>query len=50
MANEGIDYYFGTPPLLVSLLNKEGVERAIEAILTEDNGRWFEVYGTLQEA
>lgn len=49
MANEGVDYYFGNPPLFVRLLNKECVEKAIQAILTEDNGRWLEVYGTLQE-
>ena len=48
MANEGIDYYFGTPPLFVRLLNKECIEKAIHAILTEDNGRWLEIYGTLQ--
>ena len=48
MANEGIDYYFGTPPLLVRLLNRECVERAIRAIFTEDDGKWVEVYGTLQ--
>jgi hypothetical protein len=49
MANEGVDYYFGNPPLFVRLLNKECVEKAIEAILTENDGRWLEVYGTLQE-
>jgi uncharacterized membrane protein YpjA len=50
MANEGIDYYFGTPPLFVRLLNRECVEKAITAVITEDNGRWLDVYGTLQEA
>jgi uncharacterized membrane protein YpjA len=50
MANEGIDYYFGNPPVFVRLLNKECVEKAMAAILTEDNGRWLDVYGTLQEA
>lgn len=50
MANEGIDYYFGTPPLFVRLLNQACVEKAIEAILTENDGRWLEVYGTLQES
>src|SRR5260370_39170207 len=50
MANEGIDYYFGTPPLFVRLLNRECVEKAIQAILTEDDGRWLEVYGALQES
>ncbi len=50
MANEGIDYYFGTPPLFVRLLNRACVEKAIEAILTENDGRWLEVYGTLQDS
>ena len=48
-ANEGVDYYFGAPPLFVRLLNREYVEKAIAALLTENNGRWLEVYGTLQE-
>src|SRR5262245_47680840 len=48
MGNEGIDYYFGTPVLFVKLLNKECVEKAIHAVVTEDNGRWLDVYGTLQ--
>ena len=48
MANEGLDYYFGTPIVFVRLLNEECVEKAIQAILAEDNGRWLDVYGTLQ--
>ena len=48
MANEGIDYYFGTPPLFVSSLTRECVERAIRALLSEDNGRWLDLYGALQ--
>jgi len=50
MANEGIDYYFGVPTVFVRLLNKECVEKAIQAILTEDGGRWLDVYGTLQSS
>lgn len=50
MANEGVDYYFGVPTVFVRLLNHECVEKAIQAILTEDNGRWLDVYGTLQSA
>jgi hypothetical protein len=48
MAMEGIDYYFGVPTVFVRLLTRECVEKAIEAILTEDSGRWLDVYGTLQ--
>ena len=50
MANEGINYYFGVPTVFVRLLNRECVEQAIHAMLTEDNGRWLEVYGTLQSS
>jgi len=50
MANEGIDYYFGTPPLFVRVLNRECVEKAIKAIITEGDGRWLDVYGTPQAA
>lgn len=49
MTNEGIDYYFGTPPVFVRRLDMECIEKAINAILTEDGGRWLEVYGVLQD-
>jgi hypothetical protein len=48
MENEGVDYYFGTPTVFVRLLNKDCIEKAIEALVTEDNGRWLGVYGTQQ--
>jgi len=48
MDNERVDYFFGTPPLFVRVLNRECVEKAVRAIVTEDNGRWLDVYGTLQ--
>jgi len=44
----GVDYYFGTPPVFVRLLNRDCIEKAIEALVREDNGRWLGVYGTLQ--
>jgi uncharacterized membrane protein YpjA len=50
MANEGVDYYFGTPPLFVRLLNHECIEKGVKALLTEDNGRWLNVYGVLQSS
>jgi hypothetical protein len=46
--NEGIDYYFGTPPLFVREITSDAIERAIQAVLLEDNGRWLSVYGVLQ--
>lgn len=48
MANEGVDYYFGTPPVFVKLLNRNRIEKAIAALVTEDDGRWLKVYGTIQ--
>ena len=48
MHNEGIDYFFGVPPVLVEKMTLETVERALKAIVTEDDGKWLTVYGTLQ--
>jgi hypothetical protein len=48
MDNEGVDYFFGIPPLFVRALTRENVEKAIRAILAEDGGRWLEVYGVRQ--
>lgn len=48
MANEGLDYYFGVPTVFVRVLNKECIEKAIQAILSENKAHWLDVYGTLQ--
>lgn len=48
MENEGIDYFFGTPPLFVRVLTRECVEKAITAVFTEDDGRWLAIYGSIQ--
>jgi hypothetical protein len=45
MENEGIDYFFGNPMIFVKSLNAENIERAVNAIVTEDDGRWLEIYG-----
>jgi hypothetical protein len=49
MENEGTDYFFGIPPVFVARLTRENIERAMQALVEEDNGRWLEVYGSLQE-
>lgn len=49
MNNEGIEYYFGVPPLFVKTINDNTIWKAINAILSENDGRWFEVYGTKQK-
>jgi hypothetical protein len=49
MENERVDYYFGTPPVFVRLLNRDCIEKAIGALLAEDGGRWLGVYGTEQK-
>ena|ERR1035441_604967 len=48
MANEGIDHYFGTPPLFVKSLTDECIGRAVRALLSDDSGRWLGIYGALQ--
>ncbi|HXG95240.1 MAG TPA: hypothetical protein VNN73_23085 [Blastocatellia bacterium] len=48
MENEGIDYFFGIPPVLVKSITRENIERALEALITENDGKWLDVYGTLQ--
>jgi hypothetical protein len=45
MENEGKDYFFGAPMLFVKSLTVENIERAIEAIVNEDDGRWLGIYG-----
>jgi hypothetical protein len=45
MENEGIDYFFGEPMLFVKCLTAENIERAVQAIVTEDNGKWLSIYG-----
>jgi hypothetical protein len=45
MENEGADYFFGEPMLFVKCLTAENIEKAIKAILVEDDGRWLEIYG-----
>ena len=46
MENEGVDYFFGEPPLFVRKLTRENVERAFSALIKEP--RWLEAYGSLQ--
>jgi hypothetical protein len=45
MENENVDYFFGEPILFVKRLTAENIEKAIKAIVSEDNGRWLKVYG-----
>lgn len=45
MENEGIDYFFGEPMLFVKCLTPESIDKAIRAIVAEDNGKWLKVYG-----
>jgi uncharacterized membrane protein YpjA len=49
MENEKIDYYFGVPPVFVATLTPENIERALQALVSENDGRWLSVYGTLQK-
>ena len=45
MDNERKDYFFGEPMLFVKNLTAENIERVVNAIVSEDDGRWLRVYG-----
>ncbi|HKF51957.1 MAG TPA: hypothetical protein VKB26_06570 [Candidatus Acidoferrales bacterium] len=45
MDNENVDYLFGEPMLFVKHLTRDNIERALRAIVMEDEGRWLTVYG-----
>ena len=46
MDNEGVDHFFGTPPLLVRKRTRQNIERAIAALVAIPE--FLEIYGTLQ--
>jgi hypothetical protein len=48
MDNEGIEYFFGIPPLFVKVLDRPHIEEVVRALLSENNGKWLAVYGVLQ--
>jgi hypothetical protein len=48
MNNDGNEYFFGTPPVFVKVLDQKHVEQALRALLSEYEGRWLNTYGTLQ--
>jgi hypothetical protein len=50
MNNSREEYFFGVPPVFVRVLDQKHVEEAISALLSEYDGRWLHIYGTLQEA
>jgi hypothetical protein len=45
--DEGLDYFFGCPPLFVKRLTQENVERAIKALIEDE--QFLPVYGVLQQ-
>jgi hypothetical protein len=48
MENQGVDYFFGVPPVFVKQLTVENMERAFNAIINENGGEWLDIYGALQ--
>ena len=50
MNNSREEYFFGVPPVFVRVLDRKHVEEAISALMSENDGRWLNIYGTLQEA
>jgi hypothetical protein len=49
MDNEGLNYFFGVPPLFVRVLRKSYVEEALIAICADGADRWLDKYGSLQK-
>lgn len=49
MENEKLDYYVGVPPVFVETLSPANIERALHALVSEYDGRWVDIYGTLQQ-
>lgn len=49
MDNEKTDYFFGTPAVYVRRLAPELIREALDAVVTENDGYWLEIYGALQE-
>ena len=48
MDNAAEEYFFGIPPVFVRVLDEQHVEGAISALLSEYDGKWLDIYGTLQ--
>ena len=48
MENEGVDYFFGTPPIFVKQLTAENIERALKAFVAEAGGDLLAVYAAKQ--
>jgi hypothetical protein len=46
MDNENVNYFFGSPMIFVKRLTRESIEEVVSRIVTEDDGRWLEVYGS----
>jgi hypothetical protein len=45
---EGINYWFGEPPVFVKTMSTQAIEQALKAVVNEDGGKWLSVYGSLQ--
>jgi hypothetical protein len=44
MDNEGINYFFGSPPIFVRRLTLSNVKDAVEALIKEP--KWLEIYSS----
>lgn len=49
MENEGIDYFFGVPPVFVKKLTAENIERALNALFVEADNKLLAIYATNQK-
>lgn len=50
MDNEGIDHFFGIPFVFVREMTMGQIQKAMQAIFTEDKGKWVSVYWALQQS
>lgn len=50
MENEQLDYYWGIPPVFVVNLTRDNIERALNALISDNSEKWLKIYGTLQKA
>jgi hypothetical protein len=50
MDNEGIDHFFGIPFVFVREMTMGQIQKAMQAIFTENKGKWVSVYGALQQS
>jgi hypothetical protein len=49
MLKGGTKFYVGDPFLLVDAITEDNIRAAVEALVEENDGKWLNTYGTLQQ-